>query len=254
MNKKSIAQIKKEFEQAGPGQREALYARYGLDERYGVQRLISGYRKKEEALNAERERLAAMRAYERKYSGYRLICGIDEAGRGPLAGPVAAGAVILPADCEILYLNDSKKLSPAKREALYDEIMDKAEAVGVGMASPARIDEINILQATYEAMRAAVKNLGTSPDLLLNDAVTIPGLEITQVPIIKGDAKSVSIAAASIIAKVTRDRLMEEYDKILPGYGFAKHKGYGSKEHIEAIRRLGPTPIHRQTFIQNFLQ
>lgn len=194
-----------------------------------------------------------MQSYERKYSEYRFICGIDEAGRGPLAGPVVAGAVILPGDCEILYLNDSKKLSPAKREALYDEIMDKAEAVGVGMASPARIDEINILQATYEAMREAVAALNVAPDLLLNDAVTIPEISIPQVPIIKGDAKSVSIAAASIIAKVTRDRLMEQYDKILPGYGFAKHKGYGSREHIEAIRRLGPTPIHRQTFIKNFL-
>ena len=135
----------------------------------------------------------------------------------------------------------------------YDEIMKKATAVGVGMASPARIDEINILQATYEAMRQAIEKLGVRPDLLLNDAVTIPGVEISQVPIIKGDAKSVSIAAASIIAKVTRDRLMVQYDEILPGYGFARHKGYGSAEHIEAIRRLGPTPIHRQTFIKNFL-
>ena len=253
MNKKSIAQIKAEFEQADSGQRNELYERYRSDERTGVRKLIDGYKKKEEALRAERDRLAAMQSYERKYSEYRFICGIDEAGRGPLAGPVVAGAVILPGDCEILYLNDSKKLSPAKREALYDEIMDKAEAVGVGMASPARIDEINILQATYEAMREAVAALNVAPDLLLNDAVTIPGISIPQVPIIKGDAKSVSIAAASIIAKVTRDRLMEQYDKILPGYGFAKHKGYGSREHIEAIRRLGPTPIHRQTFIKNFL-
>ena len=253
MNKKSIAQIKAEFEQADSAQRDELYERYGSDERAGVRKLIDGYKKKEEALQTERNRLAAMRSYERKYSEYRFICGIDEAGRGPLAGPVVAGAVILPGDCEILYLNDSKKLSPAKREALYDEIMDKAEAVGVGMASPARIDEINILQATYEAMREAVAALNVAPDLLLNDAVTIPGISIPQVPIIKGDAKSVSIAAASIIAKVTRDRLMVQYDKILTGYGFAQHKGYGSREHIEAIRRLGPTPIHRQTFIKNFL-
>lgn len=251
--KKSIAQIKAEFEQADPVQRNVLYEIYGSDERAGVRKLICSYRKKEEALQAERDRLAAMRSYERKYSQYQLICGIDEAGRGPLAGPVVAGAVILPGDCEILYLNDSKKLSPAKREALYDEIMEKAEAVGVGMASPARIDEINILQATYEAMREAVAALNVTPDLLLNDAVTIPDITIPQVPIIKGDAKSVSIAAASIIAKVTRDRLMVRYDEILPGYGFAQHKGYGSREHIEAIRRLGPTPIHRQSFIKNFL-
>lgn len=258
MSKKSISQIKEEFEQADAAQLESLYEIYGSDERSGVQKLIGGYRKKAEAMQKERMRLEAMRSFEHKYSDkhggtYSLICGIDEAGRGPLAGPVVAGAVILPDDCEILYLNDSKKLSPAKRELLYDEIMEKAEAVGVGMASPARIDEINILQATYEAMREAVSNLGVSPQLLLNDAVTIPDVSIPQVPIIKGDAKSVSIAAASIIAKVTRDRLMVQYDEILPGYGFAQHKGYGSKEHIEAIRRLGPTPIHRQTFIKNFL-
>ena len=253
MNKKSISQIKEEFEQVDAAQRAVLYEVYSSDDRAGVKKLVSAYRKKEEALQKERMRLEDMRSFEHKYSTYSLICGIDEAGRGPLAGPVVAGAVILPKDCEILYLNDSKKLSPAKREALYEEIMEKAEAVGVGMASPARIDEINILQATYEAMREAVYNLGVTPELLLNDAVTIPDVSIPQVPIIKGDAKSVSIAAASIIAKVTRDRLMVQYDEILPGYGFAQHKGYGSKEHIEAIRRLGPTPIHRQTFIKNFL-
>ena len=253
MNKKSISQIKEEFEQADAAQRAVLYEVYSSDDRAGVKKLVSAYRKKEEALQKERMRLEDMRSFEHKYSTYSLICGIDEAGRGPLAGPVVAGAVILPKDCEILYLNDSKKLSPAKREALYEEIMEKAEAVGVGMASPARIDEINILQATYEAMREAVDNLGVTPELLLNDAVTIPDVSIPQVPIIKGDAKSVSIAAASIIAKVTRDRLMVQYDEILPGYGFAQHKGYGSKEHIEAIRRLGPTPIHRQTFIKNFV-
>ena len=253
MNKKSISQIKEEFEQADAAQRAVLYEVYSSDDRAGVKKLVSAYRKKEEALQKERMRLEDMRSFEHKYSTYSLICGIDEAGRGPLAGPVVAGAVILPKDCEILYLNDSKKLSSAKREALYEEIMEKAEAVGVGMASPARIDEINILQATYEAMREAVYNLGVTPELLLNDAVTIPDVSIPQVPIIKGDAKSVSIAAASIIAKVTRDRLMVQYDEILPGYGFARHKGYGSKDHIEAIRRLGPTPIHRQTFIKNFV-
>ena len=253
MNKKSISQIKEEFEQADAAQRAVLYEVYSSDDRAGVKKLVSAYRKKEEALQKERMRLEDMRSFEHKYSTYSLICGIDEAGRGPLAGPVVAGAVILPKDCEILYLNDSKKLSPAKREALYEEITEIAAAVGVGMASPARIDEINILQATYEAMREAVYNLGVTPELLLNDAVTIPDVSIPQVPIIKGDAKSVSIAAASIIAKVTRDRLMVQYDEILPGYGFARHKGYGSKDHIEAIRRLGPTPIHRQTFIKNFV-
>ena len=250
---KSIAQIRAEFENAQEAEWPSLYEKYGTDERTGVQRIVQKYRKKEQSLQEERERLAEMRKYEGQYKECRFICGIDEAGRGPLAGPVVAGAVILPADCEILFLNDSKKLSAAKREELYDEIMEKAVAVGVGMASPARIDEINILQATYEAMRTAVSELGVEPDILLNDAVTIPEITIPQVPIIKGDAKSVSIAAASIIAKVTRDRLMVQYEEVLPGYGFAKHKGYGSKEHIEAIRRLGPTPIHRRTFIKNFI-
>ena len=215
--------------------------------------LIEQSYKKEAALEAEKLRTEQMKVYEHKYEDLGYLCGIDEVGRGPLAGPVVAGAVILPEDCQILYLNDSKKLSEKKREMLYDEIMSRAVATGIGMASPARIDEINILQATYEAMRMAIDNLKVRPDILLNDAVTIPKIEIPQVPIIKGDAKSVSIAAASIIAKVTRDRLMAEYDKIMPEYGFASHKGYGSKSHIEAIRQYGPSPIHRATFIKNFL-
>ena len=163
-----------------------------------------------------------------------------------------AGAVILPKDCDILYINDSKKLSASMREKLYDEIMEKAEATGIGMAGPGRNDEINILQATYEAMRQAITNLKVKPDILLNDAVTIPGVDIRQVPIIKGDAKSISIGAASIIAKVTRDRMMVEYAKIMPEYGFADNKGYGSAAHIAAIKEYGPTPIHRRTFIKNF--
>lgn len=209
--------------------------------------------RKLEKLQKERERLEAMRSFEHQYEGYGAVCGIDEVGRGPLAGPVVAGAVILPSDCEILYLNDSKKLSEKKRELLYDEIMEKAVATGIGVISPARIDEINILQATYEAMRMAISNLKVQPSVLLNDAVTIPLVEIPQVPIIKGDAKSVSIAAASIIAKVTRDHMMVEYEEIYPGYSFASNKGYGSAQHIAALKELGPTPIHRRTFIKNIL-
>ena len=173
--------------------------------------------------------------------------------RGPLAGPVVACAVILPQDSRILYLNDSKKLSASKREELYDVIMREAVSVGIGMRSPERIDEINILQATYEAMREAVSKLEVVPQLLLNDAVTIPQITIPQVPIIKGDAKSVSIAAASIVAKVTRDRMMEEYDKVFPEYGFASNKGYGSADHIAALKKYGETPIHRKTFITHFI-
>lgn len=214
-------------------------------------------RKKEEKLRKELERLEVMSAYEKEYAQYTHICGIDEVGRGPLAGPVVACAVVLPKDVTILYLIDSKKLSEKKRELLYDEIMEKAVAVGIGAVGPARIDEINILQATYEAMRMAIEDLtgklGKKPDLLLNDAVTIPEVDIPQVPIIKGDAKSISIAAASIVAKVTRDHLMIEYDQILPGYDFAKNKGYGTKAHIAGLKELGATPIHRKTFITHFV-
>ena len=210
-------------------------------------------RKQQERLEKEIARTKAMSVFEEEYKNCQYICGIDEVGRGPLAGPVVAGAVVLPKDDIILYLNDSKKLSEKKREMLYDEIMNRAVATGIGMASPARIDEINILQATYEAMRMAIEDLGIRPDILLNDAVTIPGVDIRQVPIIKGDAKSISIGAASIIAKVTRDRMMEEYDKLLPGYGFASNKGYGSAEHIKALQTLGPTPIHRRSFIGHFV-
>ncbi len=197
----------------------------------------------------EVERTEKLKVYEREYEHLGLICGIDEVGRGPLAGPVVAGAVILPKDCKILYLNDSKKLTPKKREELYDVIMDGAVSVGIGVVEASRIDEINILQATYEAMRIAISKLNVRPDVLLNDAVTIPQVDIRQVPIIKGDAKSVSIAAASIVAKVYRDRIMTEYENVYPGYDFASNKGYGTAAHMEGLRRLGMTPIHRKTFV-----
>ena len=226
--------------------------RFESDERSGVQQLVQKARKHQDALEKERERLKVMHRYEEQYKDCQAICGIDEAGRGPLAGPVVAAAVILPKDCEILYLNDSKQLSAKKRELLYDEIMEKAVAVGVGYATPQRIDEINILQATYEAMRQAVNKLSVCPAILLNYSVRIPGLSMQQVPIVKGDAKSVSIAAASIIAKVTRDRLMMEYDKAMPQYHFAANKGYGSAEHIEALAVYGASPIHRRSFITHF--
>lgn len=208
---------------------------------------------KAERLEAEIKRTELMNEFDREYKIYGTICGIDEAGRGPLCGPVVAAAVILPDEYNILYINDSKKLSETKREEVYKEIDKYAVAYGVGIVSPERIDEINILQATYEAMRTAIHKLSVTPDILLNDAVTIPMVDIKQVPIIKGDAKSQSIAAASIVAKVTRDHLMEEYDKLYPEYGFAKHKGYGTAAHIKAIKEYGPCPIHRRTFIKNFI-
>ena len=226
---------------------------HSQDSRPGVLALVEKAKKKYEKMEQEVERTYQMQKYERQYEEFAYICGIDEVGRGPLAGPVVAGAVILPKNCDILYLNDSKQVNEKKREELYDIIMEKAIATGIGYATPERIDEINILQATYEAMRDAINNLAVTPDILLNDAVTIPMITIPQVPIIKGDAKSSSIAAASIIAKVTRDRLMVQYDSIMPEYGFASNKGYGASVHIEAIKKYGPTPIHRASFIKNFI-
>ena len=230
-----------------------LIRSYGDDDREGVKKLVLSARKKLDALNKEIKRIEKMKTFEREYEAMGYVCGIDEVGRGPLAGPVVAGAVILKRDCDILYLNDSKQLTAKKREELYDIIMEEAVSVGLGFNSPQRIDEINILNATYEAMREAISNLKVKPKVLLNDAVTIPGVKIKQVPIIKGDAKSISIAAASIVAKVTRDRLMVEYDKIYPEYNFKSNKGYGSAEHIEALRKSGKTPIHRESFIGNFI-
>lgn len=210
--------------------------------------------KKIDALNKEKARTFELSKYERENAHYGLLCGIDEVGRGPLAGPVYAAAVILDPEVEILYLNDSKKLSEKKREALYDVIMKKALAVGIGCSSPERIDEINILQATFEAMTMAVNNLKVKPGALLIDAVHIPQLEdYPQISIVKGDAKSVSIAAASIIAKVTRDRVMKEMALKYPQYAFESNKGYGTAAHIAALKEYGPCEIHRRSFIGNFV-
>lgn len=249
-----IGEIREKIQAAAIEELPVLFMQYEQDERAGVRAAVEKGRKRLLAYEKEVARCEALKHYEREYAVYRHICGIDEAGRGPLAGPVVAGAVILPKDCDILYINDSKKLSEKKREELYEIIMERAVSVGVGYSTPERIDEINILQATYEAMREAVSRLTPVPDLLLNDAVTIPQIEIRQIPIIKGDAKSISIGAASIIAKVTRDRLMVQYDAVYPEYGFASHKGYGAQAHVEALMKYGPCPIHRRTFITHFCQ
>lgn len=207
----------------------------------------------EEKLALERVRLEGMREFENKYSDLAYIAGIDEAGRGPLAGPVVAAVVILPKDIFLPFLNDSKKVTEKRRDVLFDEIKQNAIAYGIGIASNTLIDEINILQATYEAMREAIHALEKTPDVLLVDAVHIPDINIKQVGIVKGDAKSVNIAAASILAKVTRDRIMAEYDKIYPEYGFASNKGYGTATHIAALKEIGPCAIHRKSFIGNFV-
>ena len=246
---KGIREIRQEFDRVSGQDIYKLLDEYRDDPRKGVRRLIESKEKEMAALERERARIEELCRFEKEYSDLGFICGIDEVGRGPLAGPVVAGAVILPRGARILYINDSKKLSAKKREELYEIINNEAVSVAFGIVSPERIDQINILNATYEAMRQAIASLKVRPDILLNDAVTIPGIDIPQVPIIKGDAKSISIGAASIMAKVFRDRMMVDYDSVYPGYGFASNKGYGSKDHMEAIKRLGPCPIHRRSFL-----
>ncbi len=260
-----IEQIKEALGNAAPEQLEDVVARYADDTRSSVVKLIEQARKRKEKFLAECARVDGMLVYEREYADYSVVCGIDEVGRGPLAGPVVAACVVLPKGCRILFLNDSKQLSEKKREELFPEILEKALGYGIGCVSHTVIDEINILQATYRAMREAILKMSESlgaPDVLLNDAVTIPGVQelfpekkevIRQVPIIKGDAKSLSIAAASVVAKVTRDRMMIEFDKVYPGYGFAGNKGYGSAEHMKKLREDGPCPIHRRSFIKGIL-
>lgn len=244
-----VGMIEQELKTAKEKELSFFIKKYQDDERRSVQKLVQRATKQIEAYEKECVRTKQLWKYEEDYAQYSHICGIDEVGRGPFAGPVVAAAVILPKNSNLLYINDSKKLSEKKREELFEEIQKEAVAIGIGCVGPQIIDQINILQATYEAMRQAVGNLCIEPDLLLNDAVVIPGLPMKQVPIIKGDAKSISIGAASIIAKVTRDRMMEQYEILFPEYGFSSNKGYGTKEHIEAIKENGMTPIHRRSFI-----
>ncbi|MDE6942882.1 MAG: ribonuclease HII [Lachnospiraceae bacterium] len=252
--RESIREITEKLQAAAIEELPVLFIQYADDERAGVRSAVDKGRRRLLAYEMEVARSKELQKYEQEYATYEYICGIDEVGRGPLAGPVVAGAVILPKDCDILYINDSKKLSEKKREELYDIIMERAVSVGIGYSTPERIDEINILQATYEAMREAIGKLAVMPDLLLNDAVTIPQVSVRQVPIIKGDAKSISIGAASIVAKVTRDRLMVQYDEVYPEYGFASNKGYGAQMHVDALRKYGPCPIHRRSFITHFCE
>lgn len=250
---KTIKEIKQLLNESSMEDLKQRINEFMDDERESIKSEVHKAQRRLDKLSTEKERIEKLKIYEYQYEIYGNVCGIDEVGRGPLAGPVVAGAVILPKDCDILYINDSKQLTEKKREELYQIIMEKAITTGIGYATPERIDEINILQATYEAMREAITKLQELPDILLNDAVTIPNVNIKQIPIIKGDAKSISIGAASIIAKVTRDHLMVNYDEIFPEYGFSSNKGYGSAFHIEALKKYGPCPIHRRSFIKNFI-
>lgn len=254
-NMQSISEIKEILSSCSMEALPEQLEKFEADSRKGVQNLLTSFRKKYDKHLQELARLEEILTYERGCweAGYELVAGIDEVGRGPLAGPVVAAAVILPKECKIEGVNDSKKLSEKKREELYDIILEKALSYGIGIVSNERIDEINILQATYEAMRDALSQLSPKADFILADAVTIPMVSTPQRGIIKGDAKSMSIGAASIVAKVYRDRLMEAFDEVYPGYGFGANKGYGSAEHIEGIKKLGITPIHRKTFVKNFL-
>lgn len=218
------------------------------DPRKGVQRLLASYVRKQKKLAAKKAAFIKRFSYEQKYWRQgKLVAGIDEVGRGPLAGPVVTAAVILNHDFDLIEVNDSKKLTPQKREALYPEILRQAVSVAVGVKSAEVIDQVNIYEADRLAMREAVLDLDQKPDLLLVDAMDVP-VNIEQVKLIKGDAKSNSIAAASIVAKVFRDKLMDDYAKIYPQYDFCKNAGYGTKEHLQALRKFGPTPIHRKTF------
>ncbi len=236
---------------------KALEKLYFLKSEFGdkVDRIIEKYEKKKLKHEKELNRYLGMCEFEKEayQRGFSMIAGIDEVGRGPLAGPVVAAAVILPQDAFIEGLNDSKKLNENQRERLFDVINDKALGVGLGIVDEKQIDEINILNATKAAMKLAVQNLDLSPDILFIDSLRLDDIHIVQNSIVKGDAKSVSIAAASIVAKVTRDRMLKEMDKEYPMYGFSKHKGYGTSEHIEAIKKYGICPIHRVSFTKNFV-
>lgn len=218
------------------------------DPRVGVQKLIISYRKKQAKLLAKKQAFLERFSYEKQFwQKGELVAGVDEVGRGPLAGPVVTAAVIIDHNFDLLEVNDSKKLSPEKRLQLYPKILSEAVSVGIGVKSAAVIDQINIYEADRQAMAQAVKALDVKPNALLVDAMNVP-VDLPQIELIKGDAKSNSIAAASIVAKVFRDKLMDDYDKIYPQYGFPRNAGYGTKEHIDALKKYGPTPIHRKTF------
>ena len=232
---------------------EQLLREMVKDSRSGVQRLLEKYYRQQEGIRRQREKSDQLLLEERRLwaEGYALVGGMDEVGRGPLAGPVVAACVILPPGLIIEGVDDSKKLTPSKREELYDIISGKAEAIGLGMVDPGRIDEINIYAATMEAMFRAVNACQKAPEYLLIDAMRLKALPMPQLSIIGGDGKSQTIAAASIIAKVTRDRMMVELAETYPEYGFEKHKGYGTREHVKAIRQYGMSPIHRRSFMKN---
>lgn len=252
---KSTAEIQKIVTEQGALLSDLEIASLSQDPRVGVRKMYQQFCRQRALIEKENNRLQNMVLYEKqaREQGFKFIAGVDEAGRGPLAGPVVAGAVVFPEGCLIKGINDSKKLTPLMRARLFTEIKEKAVSWGVGMATVEEIDSLNVLQASLLAMRRSLQNLAAQPDYILVDAVRIPEIRVPQLSIIKGDGKSITIAAASIIAKVTRDRMMEDYDNQFPAYGFARHKGYGTRDHIEALQRYGCCTLHRQTFLRNIV-
>lgn len=249
INSMKIMEYKEKLEALG-----GFLAEYSSDERTGVQNLIKQAEKTKASLEIELQRVEEMMYFEKKYEDdYSYICGVDEVGRGPLAGPIVTAAVILPKGLVIPYLNDSKQVPEKRREELYDIIISNAVAYAIGMRTAEYIDDKGISDADMSSMRDSVMGLSPAPDLILVDAFKIPGIDIKQVGIVKGDTKSISIAAASIVAKVTRDRMMDEYDAKYPEYGFKSNKGYGSAKHLEAIQMVGPCEIHRRSFITKYI-
>lgn len=254
INEMTVKEVKKHIKELSLEESKKIITELEADNRKSVNKIAQKINKEIQALEDEKKRIENLWNFEKKNTrGYNLVAGIDEVGRGPLAGPVVCAAVILPEDCQLIGINDSKKVKKEDREKLFEEINEKAIAVGIGICDEKIIDEINILEATKLAMKKAITDLESKPDFLLIDALTLDDISINQKGIIKGDTKSVSIAAASIIAKVTRDRLMYAYDKKYPAYGFLTNVGYGTKEHRDALKEIGPTPIHRKSFIKNLV-
>jgi ribonuclease HII len=250
IKKMSLKELQELISDRGPDVWQEVITTLGSDPRGGAQKLVRFCQTRLEEHRRERERIGRMFSYERQVwaMGYKLVAGLDEVGRGPLAGPVVAAAVILPGEVILPGLEDCRRLSGRRRQELYEEIQAQALAIGVGMVHPEGIDEANVMMATYKAMVKAVGDLPMAPDYLLIDSLHLPGVAQPQAPIAGGDGQSCSIAAASVVAKVTRDQYMVEMDKLYPQYGFASHKGYGTLEHRDALERYGPCPIHRKTY------
>ncbi len=250
----TVKQVKNKVAQLSLDEAQQMIMILEADDRKSINRIANKIKKEVAAVKKEENRIKKLWAYEKEITeNCSIVAGIDEVGRGPLAGPVVCAAVILPKDAELIGIDDSKKVKREDRERLFKAIEEKAIAVGIGICDEKIIDDINILEATKLGMKKAIEDLDSKPEFLLIDALTLDDIPIRQKGIIKGDSKSISIAAASIVAKVTRDRIMYAYNEKYPEYGFLTNVGYGTKEHREALKAIGPTPIHRKSFIKNLI-